>query len=312
MHGPALEIRHGLRRNRVFRRARFDMRAGAGELTQVLVGIGQMHPVLHGHFEGFQARRIADVQAWIFHACRELHARYGVNAFGQEGFSADPSAHGLTFARVEESLLQEWQSAVGAPDGARRFLRGVARRWRRALGKGDVDRAGREALALNALSLLQAVEPGVRVFPIEQRDVHGTIGAELTPLQTEMDRMEALPAYLRARAKGGKGLSREEYDAAVRHRRLVEAFNQLLSHSERDRSIFREALRFAEKSPFTVYVLGQAHRRAQLHLAAEHLPEGTLFLWITPPSLWWWKAMLARVGWVLLAAGILAGIWMLR
>ena len=91
-----------------------------------------------------------------------------------------------------------------------------------------------------------------------------------------------------------KGLLRPP---AMRRNRLVKEFNKMLRHPERDRAIFREVCDHAADMPVTAFVLGQGHRQAMLRLARKHAPRDVLFLWITTPVLWWWRAMRQRIGW---------------
>lgn len=304
--GPAAAMLQQLRRAPLFRRAHIEARIGKGTLARLIVGIGQVHPVLSGKFEGFQAHRIAATQAWIFRACAFLKERFGVSSFGQEGFSRVGSQ--LIAARLDEAILAEWKTALRDPADADCFLHATSDRWRRALRRGNGEQAAKESTALNGLALLQALDPAVTIFPIEQRRVHGLIGDQIDALQQEITRVEASSAYQAGSAKGGKGLTKEEYDALVRRNALTQSFNKTLTHPERDRSIFYEIIRNAERSPLTVFVLGQAHRPAQLRLAREHAGDDALYVWITPPMLWWWGAVLRRIGWTILTGLVLLGV----
>ena len=167
-----------------------------------------------------------------------------------------------------------------------------------ALKLGNEKEIVKYATVLNGVGILQALKSDVSVFPIEQKDVHGRIGEGISKLQDEMVRVEASKEYKSVQYKKGKGLTKKEYNAAMHRNALVKEFNRALAHPERNRSIFREVLEFSEHHDTTVFVLGQAHRSGILSLANTHLPSGTLFVWITPKELWWWKAMVNRVVWI--------------
>lgn len=263
-------------------------------MRRLVLGLGQMHPVLHGRFDFFLARRIALVQAWIFDFLRHLSLEYGVRSFGQEGFSADGS--GVTRARIDPVVLEELRGELRGDHDTRRFLKRIAQRWRRALRRGSRAQAEEAATALNALTLLQALDPQVTVFPLEQSDVHGRVYEGIVHLQNEIAQIESSSAFSSVSEKGGKGLTAEEYAAAKLQSELVQEFNALLSHPERDRSILRQILEQVD-SPLTVFILGNAHRRNMLKIAREHMPDDVLFVWVTPPALWWWEAVMRRVGW---------------
>lgn len=210
--------------------------------------------------------------------------------------------------RMSDEMIARWKSSLRSPSDAPNFLRDAAGRWRRALRSGKIEQARTEATALNGVALLQVFDPSIHFFPIEQRDVHGVIGAQITALHREIASIEGSSAYGHARQKQGRGLTRDEFEAITKRNLLVRAFNKTLTHPERDRSIFREILREAEQSPLTVFVLGNAHRRAQLRLAREHLPSNVLFLWITPPQLWLWQTLTTRIAWGICVLAALAGV----
>ena len=299
--GPAGEALARLRALPAFRRAKVEAR-GRGRPGRLIVGIGQVHPVLQGKFEGFQARRIARVQAWIFRACLALREAFGVRVFGEEGLAGEEMEGPC---RLSPELLEPVARGLAAA-GEDVYLGGVAREWRSALGR-DPERAAHAALLLSGLTLLQAAHEDCAVFAIEQAAVHGAVGEGVARLRSEMDALERLPEYAEFRRKGGKGLTREEYDVAGRHQALVKAYNATLAHPERDRAIFREIVEFAEKRDVTVFVLGAAHRKGFLRLARRHLPADVLFAWVMPPMLWWWKAALHRFAWGFVGGLLLLG-----
>ncbi|OGJ57999.1 hypothetical protein A2635_03135 [Candidatus Peribacteria bacterium RIFCSPHIGHO2_01_FULL_51_9] len=299
--GPAYDLALSLQQSPVARRARWDFRWRRGRTVRRLVlGLGQMHPVLHGRFDFFLARRIALVQAWIFDVLRHLLLEYGVHSFGQEGFSADVS--GVTRARVNAPILEELKAELRDHHSAKLFLKRVAQHWRRALRRGSRSQTEYAATALNALTLLQALHAQVTVFPLEQSDVHGRVYEGIVHLQNEIARIESSSAFCAMQRKGGKKLTSEEYAAATLRNKLVKEFNALLAHPERDRSIMRQVIEHID-GPLTVFILGNAHRRNILKIAREHVPDDALFVWITPPALWWWEAVMRRMGWGL-ALGI--------
>jgi len=129
--------------------------------------------------------------------------------------------------------------------------------------------------------------------------VHGRIGSGLDAISADIKRIEATPAYRSVTAKSGKGLTPDEYETALGRARLVEQFNALISHPDREMSILRSVLDHTDKD-LTVFVLGIAHRGPMLKLAKQNLPPDVGFIWITPPALWLWKAMIRRTGFALL------------
>ncbi len=283
-----------MRTEKVFPRARTNVVCTSREPLHLIIGIGQMHPVLRGRFGWLQARTIGSVQAWIFHACHALHTRFGIETFGQEGFS---ESDGLTQARVGPHVLTQVQIEIGTnPNGADDFLKGVANRWRKALRKNDMPRVASESTLLNGLTVLQAVDPDVTLFPIEDSEIHSGVGKMVEVLHKELESVTASDTYQRAQSKGGKNLTQSEYDAVIRHNEIVKAYNKALASPERDRAIFeaigqqakRDAKRYTEgrDQPLcTVFILGQAHRHSFLHLAKQCVPSRALFVWVTPAPL---------------------------
>lgn len=292
-------IRHSL----LLHHARCEMRWKGKNVAKLIIGIGQVHPILSGTFSRRQARQIADTQAWIFELCKMLTEQFHVQAFGQEGLWAELTERST--ARMDPSLLARIEHA---PEDAREWFRRTAEDWRSALERRDADGAAMANALLNGLTMLQALHPTVGVFPIEQQDVHGRIGEGMNTLRVALAKVESSELFRSVRAKQGRGLTREE--VAVVHQRngYVHAFDKLLNHPERDRSIFREIHLAAERMPVVIFVLGQAHRHRQLRLARKHLDDGMLFLWITPPQLWARGRILHWAGWILGLLLIVGGI----
>lgn len=294
--GPAVETLARLRRSRAFRKFKVQTR-GRGECTKLVIGIGQVHPVLTGRFAAFQAKRIANVQSEIFEMCWYLSREHDVLSFGQEGYS------GTGLARLPQEMLSQLKASAGHRRGVKRVLRRTATVWRKALNRGNDKKAAMSATALNGIALLQALDRGVHMFPIEQEDVHSAIGKSIAHLHHEIHQIETSTLYRSVQQKGGKGLTREEYESAQMRNQLIKEFNKTLAHPQRDKAILREVIKHAH-SDITVFILGTGHRSNFLTLTAKSLPEDMLFVWLTPPSLWWWKAMLRRAGWI--AIGIAA------
>jgi hypothetical protein len=277
-----LRLLAALRQSPVFGHARIEQ-SSCRSPSRLIIGIGQLHGVGQGRFERFQARRIAAIQAWIFEACAWF-ANQGVLAFGQEGFSR-PGEEAF-YGRLPADALKELKEAVREPAGVRRYLRRTASRWHTALRRGDTREVNRCLKGLNALSLLQALDERVVVFPLEQQDVHGPLSEALQALHARLERIERQPAYQSVIQKHGKGLTREEYTLAVEQQSLVQEYNAVLKDPQRDEAILEEILRYADQSPVTVFILGQGHKQAMKALMKQHLPSDTAFAWITPPTLW--------------------------
>lgn len=290
--GPAADLLTQIKRSKAFKRSRIQTR-GKGECNKLIIGIGQVHPVLTGRFERFQARRIANVQAEIFSLSRYLHDHHEVGSFGQEGYG------GKGHARLQKDLLTELKSAAKNDRGVKPTLQLIAKKWRRALRKGKKDQIVALSSALNGLALLQALDSDVTIFPIEQADVHSAVGDAIVKLSRQISELEKSSTYQSVLRKGGKGLTTEEYKTALTRNKLIKQFNKTLAHPERDRAILREVLKHSD-GPVTAFVLGTGHRSNFLTLAAKSLPDGYLLVWVTPPSLWWHKAMLKRITWIVL------------
>jgi hypothetical protein len=303
--GPAQTLLRSILEDPAFRRCRVT-RTGRADASRLVVALGQVHPVLRGRYEKFQARRIAMVQAWIYRAALCLLERHGLHAFGQEGLSFE-GVRGGKF-RMEGALLDDIRRALqrSVPEN---FLRQTAVEWRRALRSGDGRTASRTVATLNGLTLLQAVHGDAALFPIEQRSVHGTITAAIDALQQRIARAEASAVYQASRSKGGKNLTKQEYAAAMERNTLVKEWNALLKHPERDRAIFREIVEAAGDQVLTVFVLGEGHRSGMLRLAKREGPSDMLFVWVTPKALWWWKTMLVRSGWIIAAMIVAVGMY---
>lgn len=300
--GPALTVVHALQGRHALRGGKIEI-YGDRTATRLIIGIGQMHPVLRGKFWGFQSRKIAKVQAWIFGVCEEMVLK-GVCTFGQEGYSAPAG----TIARIDQTLLQKWGERISSSADVPSFLQRMGRAWRRALMKGEITNAHEYALALNALSVLQVLYPRVSIFPIEEKEVHQRMGAQLDALHAQMEHVELSPAFAHAKSKQGRGLTQEEYAAVQRFNALAQLFQETLSHPLRDEAIFSLVVRHADTLPITVFVLGQAHKAAQRAQARAHLPSDCLCVWITPPQLWMWQSILRSVG---LGVAVALMMWML-
>jgi len=294
--GSPVDMTEALRALPLMKRARIDVKSKSKAVNKLIIGIGQIHPVHKGKFSRSAARKIGSVQGWIHDCCLYCYDTMGVRSFGQEGFSGQAGA--ILKARMDPRTIAELEQAVRMEGSVRSVLLKVADKWQMALKLHNEKDISKNATALNGLGLLQAMKPDVSMFPIEQKDVHGRIGEGIAKLQDEMARIEASKEYKSVQYKKGKGLTKPEYNSIMRRNALVKAFNKALKHPERNRSIFREVVEFSEQHDITVFVLGQAHRGGILTLANRHLPEGTLFVWITPKELWWWKAMMGRVVWI--------------
>lgn len=139
----------------------------------------------------------------------------------------------------------------------------------------------RSVTALNALTLLQSVEEEVTVFPIERRDVHSAISEEINALYSEMERLAKSKVYQSVQKKGGKDLTKEEFEAAKEHNALVKKFNATLENPMREQAIMENVIHYAANKHVTTFILGQSHKKRMLKLAKKN-PEEVLFVWITP------------------------------
>ncbi len=295
----------GMRGSGALRRARVDRRGAKGN-GRLIVAIGQIHPVLSGRFSLWTARHIGRTQAWIYRCCTALRTIAGIDRFGQEGFG------GSGEARVAEHLLSQLRKRLAPSATAETALRQTAERWGKALRQGAMEQAADEAALLSGLAVLQAEDPSVAVFAIEDAAIHSTVGANIDALQRELERCQASADYRMAIAKGGKRLTPKEYAAVRACQALVRTYNRMLASPERDRAMFQKIVERSERQDCTVFVLGQAHRRSFLRLARRVLPVQTTFLWVTPPQLWWWQAMGQRLLAALLAILMLGALWQLR
>ncbi len=298
--GPAWDSLRRIKKSGAFGFGKIHIRQSGSDPTHLLIGIGQMHPVLQGRFERFQAARIAHIQTWIFRLCVRLASDEGVRAFGEEGFGA--SVRSSEEFRVAADALQKLRPELASCGSPGKFLRWTAQRWRRALQRGDGDEAQRLLLPLNALTILQMMDENVHLFPLEQTDVHGAVGTGVDILQEKIFAIERSPAYQAARTRSNAVPFAQQKAAVDERNDLVSAFNRLLSDPARDQWIFAAATERARLAPVTAFVLGQGHRSGMLTLAKEHLPEDVLFIWVTPPQLWLWQAVLKSIGWGLLLA----------
>lgn len=292
----------------VFRRCRFDVRGEHAKPEHVIVALGQVHPVLSGRFERFQAKKIARVQAWVFRVCEWFWREYGIDSFGQEGFGRVAGQEKYE-ARLPEDFLQQLKRQLQTAGTAEATLQSIAYRWRRALRTGATTEIVYGNSALNGLAVLQAEHQLLSIFPIEQTHVHSGVSSHLQEVSARLEQIEHSADFQNYRRKHGRRLTKAEYDAAITYRTLVSRFNRTLQAPERDRSIFLEVLATAQTRPLTVFVLGQGHRFAQLQMAKNELPPGYQFIWITPPPLWWWQTMATRLSWVLLLTTTAVLLW---
>lgn len=226
--------------------------------------------------------------------------------FGKEGFGSIDGKP--VIAKLAEPHINELQSALHHAGGPERLLRFSATDWRRSLHRRDANGIRRAIRTLDALSILQAIDERVTIFPLERTMIHRAIHAKIDDVQKRIGNIEHSQVFLSGKSKGGKLLSQQEVHAFLARNDLVRSFNSLLTDPERDRSICDAVFSRSSQSDVTAFILGQGHRQSILSLAGKHLPADTMFVWITPPQLWLWKAVLQWAGWLLLccALGILA------
>ncbi len=315
-HGPALETLDALKFAKAFPGGRVEGVCSSLKAKHLIIGIGQVHPVLSGRFGGMQARAIGVAQGWIYRACAALVKYARVDTFGQEGFGSDD---GSPFrARTNEGLLDQIRAEMGGPGGEGSYLKAVAQRWRSALARRDTQKAGLEAFKLNGLTVLQARDERVAIFPIEHRAIHGAVGENIHRLQGLINQVESTDAYRGALGKGGKNLTKEEYQAIVQRNDLIHAFNVAISSPERDRAMFQAIVEQAEierkrrqdqpGQVLAAFVLGAAHRRGFLQLAKEYLPDDMIFIWVTPAPLLFMRRLRDAIMAAILLAILLLGI----
>ncbi len=125
--GPAFLKLKELRAKGCFRFARIQGVAKSLQARRLVIGIGQMHPVLQGRFAGFQANRIAVTQAAIFFSCYRLENMAGVRSFGQEGFSSPDGSH--MEARLSDAMLVSMRNDALRPERAKRLRLPQQRRY---------------------------------------------------------------------------------------------------------------------------------------------------------------------------------------
>jgi len=277
--GPAWEFMRLLRKSKPCKGSQFKYRATGKQPDRVVIGIGQIHPVLKGHFVGRYAKQIARAQAAVFTVCHYLYKKGGITSFGQEGFSV--TAGRAVEKRIDADVIQDLMKDVYGHKGPKKILLKLSKKWRKALRKKDQEEVIRTATALNALTLLQAVEEKVTVFPIESREVHSAISDELNALHDETEKIRTSAAFQSARKKNGKELTKEEYDAVMKHNKLAKQFETLIRSAKRDEAILSNVLQYSEGKHVTVFVLGQGHKKAMLRLAKKTCPPEVLFVWMT-------------------------------
>lgn len=306
-NGSAYSLFTTLKECQAFKYARFDLCARkCTGLQRLVIGFGQEHPVRHGKSSRILANRIGSVQAWLFNACKLITEKLHLTSFGKEGFSIE--GDGVFHARLNTTVIASIKREIGDIENPRSLFRTFAYRWRRAL-HGENSKILDETMScLDALNVLQAINPSVTVFPIEQPDVHGRIGQAMDQLRQQMSAIEQSASYKRYQQKGGKNLTKEEYDAAIDRNNCVKEYNRILKHPERERSILREVLEHSDGMPVTAFILGQGHRKAFLRLSKKHIPDDVLFVWITPPQLWIWKSIRYWTIVALLLAGLIAAL----
>ena len=285
-------------RSKLVKGGKVHIRRCESEPKHLIIGIGQIHPVLRVTFERFQAKRIATVQYWIFRLCEYLVKQEEIQCFGKEGFASIKGKS--TRARLPLELLKEIKNEHIKGGGTKRVFKRAAEQWRKALHKQQLEKARGAIHFLDALSLLQANHSQVTIFPLERDNVHSAIHKSLNSLQDQVKGLESSAAFRSARSKGGKGLTQKEVQALLNRNKLVQSRNQLLSDPRRDQEIFKNVITQATSESVTVFVLGQGHRNRFLMLARSQMPSDMLFVWITPPQLWLWRAVQSWSGLLLL------------
>jgi hypothetical protein len=284
--GPAGDSLAHLRALPALRGARLDV-AWRGRLpTRLAVGIGQVHPVLQGHFSRSLTRQIGLVQGWIADLCEALYQREGIRTFGQEGLHSEAAGDGPV--RLTEEILAPLRQRLQTRHPTL-VLYSLAVDWHDALRRDDGRAIAQAATALNALAILQALHEDVAIVPIEQADAHGPIGEGIRLLHARLSEVETSHEFQLAKQKSGRNLTANEATAVRTFNDLQKQFQTLLTHPERDRALFREVTKRAEGQAVSVFVLGAAHQAAQLRLARTYLPDDLALVWITPPHLrsWW-------------------------
>lgn len=307
-NGIAWQGLQSVLRTPAFKWGKTTVRQCGKEPTHLIIGIGQLHPVLRGTFEAFQARRIASVQLWIFTACNTLISILHTSYFGKEGFGSKDGVP--TAARLSPQSIVSLQRALQEAGDPRILLHRAAKKWRKALRCHRIDDIQEAMRMLDALSLLQAVHAHIGIFPLERTATHGMIHKTIDAVQERIARIESSANFQSAKTKHGRMLSEEEARMVRERNTLVRSFNSLLKNAERDQTIFDAVLGRSRADPVTVFVLGQGHRDSLLRLAKHHLPNDTLFAWITPPQLWLWRAVLQWLGWLLLSCALALLVWL--
>ena len=117
---------------------------------RLVIGIGQIHPVLRGRFERFQVRRIAAVQYWMFRFCNFLAEEEKIHCFGKEGFASmdGKRIRARLPLELQEAMLHEQEKAGSVKSVFKR----AAEKWRKALRKSRIKQAHAAMRSLDALS----------------------------------------------------------------------------------------------------------------------------------------------------------------
>lgn len=285
-----------LRSSSVFRRARFDVYLPTKTCDRLIICCGQMHTVLSKRgMWWWTAWRIARIQARLFTYYVAFFQSCAVRSFGLEGLTHNVGQEQFFHVQYRDHSFVTEVERVGLVAGnlaaARTILQRLARDWNTALQESlPLPEVARRAELVSGSRLLAAGMPAVTFYPVESRVAHGAVWEKIQALERQIKLAENVPAFIRARSKGFKELTREEYDATMCHQKLQHTFAKTLEGSgERERASLLIALEQVHTNHIAVFTMGQAHRRMYLRLAPKILAtENIGFVFITPPELWWW------------------------
>ncbi len=307
-HGEAWNTVKTVLQSSLMRRTKVTYRYKGLFQKKLVIGIGQIHPVLRGRFENFLVKKIAKTQHWIFQCTEMLHKNLHVRFFGREGFGS--MNRDYTQTRISSETKTSIIQSIEKNHSLLRHFHEASKVWQKNARRNQQEESAKAMMLFDSLTVLQALYPHTGIFPLEDSHIHGTISEKINIIQNEIVKIEQSKPFQDAKKNNGKNLTKEAYDAVRKRNKQIDEFHALLKSPERDHEIFERILGASKNQPITVFVLGNAHQSSMLKLAKKNIDRETLFLWITPPQLWWWQNICKKIGWSILFAATLI-LWML-
>lgn len=316
--GESYHFIRELKKHRPFRWTHFDVVISDKKADKTILCFAQIHTVSRGKLSWFTAKRIAKTQARLFTLYSDLWEKKVVAAFGVEGLTDIHGDEHFTFNRKPlQNLLTDKEKELLHKKGkdyktVKKIFYRLGKKWHQTLKNHPhtPEKVAPSAALIDGVRMLSFLEPNLRIYPIEGEKEYQYVNKKIHRLQDKIIHAERRAPYIRAKNKGFKKLSREEYDAVLERNKVVQQFNTILKAPLREEAHIKLAMRQLKTQDLTAFVMGVGHRK-NLIKEAKHLLNGKNigFVFIIPQELWIWKAVIKwlKIG---LFVGIPLGIYL--